>query len=166
VSASRLFKPNLNSVRFSWSWVLQDIMVISLVLNLISLTVFRSYKTCMIALTFFLAYDIFMVYFLPLITHVTHSNTQMKCNQTKLNTLLNVCFFILLLTQDYQINKSLCFGMQTLRYSGERMQVIFIRIKNGFASLRIFGGLDIKGVTNNGKRGRLWKIPSFVFNFS
>ncbi len=34
-ATSRLFKPNLCSVRLSWGWVLQDSMVISIVLNLI-----------------------------------------------------------------------------------------------------------------------------------
>lgn len=59
---------------FSWSWILQDIMVVSLVLNILSVVAFRSYKMCILVLLFFLSYDIFMIFFLPLITKVKQKN--------------------------------------------------------------------------------------------
>ncbi len=89
----------------TWVWVLQDIMVVAITLNILSLHVFRAYKWCFVAMFFFFVYDMFMIFFLPLITG------------------------------ENKANKSLCFGMQASIYSehetDDNSKVINFKIDRG-----------------------------------
>lgn len=70
-----------------WSWILQDIMAVAITLNILSFSIFRAYKWCFLTILVFFFYDVFMIFFLPLIT------------------------------DENKVSKSLCFGMQASIYS-------------------------------------------------
>ncbi len=103
---------------FSWAWILQNIMVISLALNLLSFTYFLAYKFYSIIVIIYFVYEIFMVFFLPLIT------------------------------TEHKVNKAVGFGMQASIYSVyENNQVIFfflLLILNNFIALFFFLRIKIK----------------------
>jgi len=91
--------------QLTWVWVFQDIMVVAITLNILSLSLFRAYKWCFLAMFFFLIYDMFMIFFLPLITG------------------------------ENKVNKSLCFGLQASIFSEheakKNSQIINFNIDRG-----------------------------------
>ena len=85
-------------------------MVIALALNILSVCMFTAYKYYFVLVVIYFVYDVFMVFFLPLITNVIQFSVSIWIYPQIL-----IKFWPQF--QEHKVNKAVGFGMQTSSYS-------------------------------------------------
>ena len=66
-----------------WSWIIQNIMAVSLAVNALSFYRISTYKSITILLSVFLFYDIFMVFITPTFTKLLNSTNNILLFETE-----------------------------------------------------------------------------------